>query len=227
MGMVPLISRITHDREVSAALAFAQQGRHLVVGNLGLLGEAVRRGATVEAHWSLNALNAASVEELARMGADRVWLSPELTGRQLAEVAGACAAETGTAVYGRQEVMVTEHCVLMAEGECDRRCGSCARRTGERSLKDRKGYLFPVRTDITGRSHVFNSVHLDLGDSLAEVLATGVSAVRVDVHTLPPGNAARAVARMRDALTLVLAGRPATVVRDGQATSGHFFRGIS
>jgi len=226
-GVVPLISRITHDREATSALAFAQSGRRLVVGNLGMLAEALRRGAHAEAHWSLNVLNTATVDELVRMGARRVWLSPELTGAQLAAVAGASRVETGTAVYGRQEVMVTEHCVLMAEGECDRRCGSCARRAGERSLKDRKGYLFPVRTDITGRSHVFNSVQLDLADSLADVLATGVSAIRLDLHTVSPASAARAVARVRDALTAVSAGRPSSAVRDGQATSGHFFRGIS
>jgi putative protease len=226
-GVVPLISRVLHDREIGAALAFAEEGGHVVAGNLGALDEAARRGAQVEAHWSLNALNVATVEELARLGAIRVWLSPELTGRQLAQIAGATGVETGTAVYGRQEVMVTEHCVLMAEGECDRRCATCARRIATRSLRDRKRYLFPIRTDPTGRSHVFNSVPLDLADALAEVVATGVSSVRLDLHTVRAADASRATARVRKALDSISSGTDRTVTRDEQATSGHFFRGVS
>ena len=226
-GVVPLISRIAHDREIPAALAFAHVGRRIAVGNLGALAEAARRGAVVEAHWSLNALNTATVDALARMGASRVWLSPELSGRQLADVAGRTTIETGTAIFGRQEVMVTEHCVLMAEGECDRRCGVCVRRGARRSLRDRKGYLFPVATDLTGRSHVYNSVPLDLVDSITEVLATGVACVRLDVHTMRPADAARAVARVRDAVSAVAAGRTVVATREAHATSGHFFRGIS
>ena len=226
-GVVPLISRILHDREMRSAMAFAEKAAHVVVGNLGALREAASRGCVVEAHWSLNAVNPATVEALARLGASRVWLSPELSGRQIAEIAVSASVETGTAVYGHQEVMVTEHCVLMAEGECDRHCAACMRRSRSRSLRDRKGYVFPVRTDPTGRSHVYNSVPLDLADSLADVVATGVSSLRLDLHTARPADAARAIVRIRQALAAVSAGHGAAVLRDGQATSGHFFRGVT
>ena len=140
-------------------------------------------GAAVEAHWSLNALNALAVEQLAELGAGLVWLSPELSGRQIAEVCSATRVPLGVSVWGRQEVMVTEHCVLMAEGECDRRCGTCARRASARMLRDRKGYEFPVQTDVSGRTHVFNSVRLDLTTALPEIIGAGVAALRLDVQT--------------------------------------------
>lgn len=226
-GVVPLIPRIVHDREVASALAFAEPGRRVVVGNLGLIGPAAQAGAQVEAHWSLNAVNHLAVAQLAEMGAATVWLSPELSGRQIAEIVTLAPVPLGTAVYGRQEVMVTEHCVLMAEGECDRRCGTCHRRAGVRMLRDRKGYLFPVRTDITGRSHVYNSVPLNLTSALPEILAAGISALRIDVATESASEAAAVVSRVRSALEAAYRhpGQSA-VAKDPRSTSGHFFRGL-
>jgi len=225
-GIVPLLPRVLHDREIAAALRFAKEGRTVTVGNLGLIGPASNAGAAVEAHWSLNALNAYAVEQLAELGAGLVWLSPELSGRQIAAVCSATRTGVGMSVWGRQEIMVTEHCVLMAEGECDRRCGACARRGAARGLRDRKGYEFPVQTDITGRTHVFNSVRLDLTAALPEIIESGVAALRVDVHTESPRDAAAAVAAVVAAREAVMAGRVSAERRAG-STSGHFFRGLT
>ena len=75
-------------REVAGALALVRAG--LAAWSPGISAfsrEAARRGAVVEAHWSLNAVNACAVEQLADLGASTVWLSPELSGRQIAELA--------------------------------------------------------------------------------------------------------------------------------------------
>jgi len=197
------------------------------VGNLGLIGPAASTGAVVEAHWSLNALNAPAVDQLAELGAGLVWLSPELSGRQIAEVCSATRTPVGISVWGRQEVMVTEHCVLMAQGDCDRRCASCARRSSAHGLRDRKGYEFPVQTDIAGRTHVFNSVRLDLTAALPEIVESGVAALRVDVHTESPANAAAAVVTVLAAREAVMNGREPVAPPRAASTSGHFFRGLS
>jgi putative protease len=132
------------------------------------------------------------------------------------------------AVSGAQEIMVTEHCVLMAEGPCERRCGSCERRATAKYLLDRKGYRFPVRTDRSGRSHVYNSVPLDLVPSLRDVLDTGVRALRIDAQTLPAGEAAAQVRRVIAALSSRAIGEDSAKLRStGSATTtGHFFRGV-
>jgi len=225
-GIVPLLPRVCHDGEIDAALAVVGEGHTVVAGTLGLVRLARERGARVEAHWSLNALNAYSVAELNDIGASFVWLSPELSSRQITEVAAASPVPVGTSVYGRQEVMVTEHCVLMAEGECAQRCESCKRRQGWRFLRDRKGYSFPVRTDASGRTHIYNSVPLDLTHALAEVLSTGVDAIRLDLETERANSAAQIVASFRQSLQDVLAGREMPQTSRDRVTSGHFFRGV-
>jgi len=225
-GVVPALPRICHDSEVAAVMSHATKGETVVAGTLGLLTSARQAGARVEAHWSLNALNPFAVAELADVGASFVWLSPELSSRQIAEVAAESVVPVGVSVLGRQEVMVTEHCVLMAEGPCSQRCETCKRRSGWRFLRDRKGYSFPVRTDPTGRSHIFNAVPLDLTSALPELLATGVAALRLDLETEPANRAAAQVARVRQALQDVLAGREPEKSDRSKVTAGHFFRGV-
>ncbi|NTU71369.1 MAG: U32 family peptidase [Coriobacteriia bacterium] len=226
-GIVPLAPRILHDREVAAAMRFAEKGRPFVAANLGALHLAAKSGAEVEAHWSLNAMNAYATKQLVELGASLVWLSPELSGRQIAEVCAGAGVPVGIGVWGRQEVMVTEHCVLMAEGDCDRRCGSCTRRRVDRGLRDRKGYTFPVRTDVSGRSHLYNSVPLDLTGAMDEVLAAGVSALRLDVHTENTRTAEAAVREVISACRDALAGRDRQGSARSATTSGHFFRGVT
>ena len=226
-GVVPSLARIAHDREVASALAWATAGRRVVVGNLGVLAKAAGQGAFAESDWSLNAVNPHSIAQLAELGAERAWLSPELSGRQVADLAAASPLPTGVTVYGRQELMVTEHCILMSEGECDRRCGACERRASRRVLRDRKGYEFPVVTDVTGRSHLYNSVPLDLASELGDITAAGVSAVRLDLELETAESAAQITRRFRELLEQLSLG-VALPARDKSAatTSGHYFRGI-
>jgi putative protease len=200
----------------------------VVVGNLGVLKEAAQLDSMAEAHWSLNAVNSLAIEQLAELGARNVWLSPELTGRQISDLAGRSTLPLGIAVWGAQEIMVTEHCVLMAQGPCDSRCGVCERRAERRFLLDRKGYRFPVSTDRSGRSHVYNSVPLDLIPALGEVLATGVSALRLDLQMLEVEEAAAHVRRAVRALAAAEAGVELADTRAAGATTttGHFFRGL-
>jgi U32 family peptidase len=226
-GVVPLLPRIAHDRETPAMLRWAVLGRRVAVGNLGLVTAASRAGATVEADWALNAVNPQAVAQLAEIGASFVWLSPELSGRQIAEVAKSAAVEVGVAVFGRQELMVTEHCILMAEGECKQRCGTCERRAGVHLLRDRKGYEFPVITDVPGRSHIFNSVPLDLRAAIPEILSAGVSALRLDLELDTTQDASRHTRTFRELLERLSAGiAPPARDKDAATTSGHYFRGV-
>jgi putative protease len=227
VGITPVLSRIVHDREVPAALAWATAGRRVAVGNLGLLRAASLAGAVTEADWGLNTVNAHAVAQLEELGASFVWLSPELSGRQLADVAAAASVDVGVTVYGRQELMVTEHCILMAEGDCDGRCGACVRRASSRVLRDRKGYLFPVVTDVTGRSHLFNSVPLDVGSVLADIADAGVSAVRLDLELESAAAAADQTHRFRELIERLAMGiEPPARDKGSATTSGHYFRGV-
>lgn len=224
-SLVPELPRIAHDREFESLLRTAGAASRVVAGNLGFL-EALRSApVTVEAHWSLNAFNARTVEALAGLGAQLVWLSPELSGVQVAQIAQSVHTTLGAAIYGRQEVMVTEQCVLAAEGECDRGCGSCERRSQPRFLRDRKGYRFPLKTDSMGRSHLYNAIPLDLSVALPKLVEAGVTAFRLDFVTETAEEVDRVTRAMRSSLEAALAGRPGEPVTT-PATTGHFFRGV-
>jgi len=89
------------------------------------------------------------------------------------------------------------------------------------------GYCFPITTDPMGRSHLYNSVPLDLTSALPELLDCDVAALRLDLETTLNTQAAKEAARARRNLIAVagdteleLPRRPDTV------TKGHFFRGV-
>lgn len=224
-GLVPALGRVAHDSELARSVDAARGSERVSVATLGALARLCDTGTTLDAHAALNAANADAVDELARMGASRVWLSPELTLTQIRDVAAGTEVPVGVTVAGRTEVMVTEHCILMAEGECDRRCIDCARRSRTTLLRDRRGYSFPLVTDAGGVSHLYNSVPLDVTHALGDILAAGVSAVRLDLETLGPDEAAAEVCRVREALRRTQAGQRNE--RVAETTTGHYFRGVS
>jgi putative protease len=184
-------------------------------------------GVRPQAHWSLNAANAQAVALLSELGADSVWLSPELTLVQVRTIARSASVPVGVAIGGRQELMVTEHCVLMAEGPCSRRCADCVRRRQTRYLRDRKGYEFPVISDVSGRTHVFNAVPLDVLGALPDLIDAGITAVRLDLETESSAEAAAHVARVVSAVRSAQAGLPVEAPKTASTTSGHFYRGVS
>jgi len=229
-GVGPLLPRVAHPAEVPALLEYGD-GRNACVGNLGLLAELGSEPASREAGLSadvgLNAVNGWTAEALAGLGASLAWASPELSGRQLARLVAESPVSIGAVVHGRTELMVAEHCVLQAQGPCSRDCARCGRRRKPHSLRDRKGYVFPVTTDAGGTAHIYNSVPLDLSRALVEVVATGVTAIRLDLHVESPAAVTRLVGAYQRLLADAVAGRSAPAAIENPSTSGHFFRGLT
>lgn len=227
VGIEPLLPRIAHAADMRGVTGWLSPGGYPVVGTLGELAAARDAGAHAEADWPLNVTNPWSAAAVADLGAPFVWASPELTGTRLRDVVSGSPVPVGALVYGRLELMVSEHCILQAAGECAGKCATCSRRAGRWTLLDQKEYGFPVTTDISGRSHVYNSVTLDLSRALDEVLATGVAAIRLDMSIEPAEEAARIVAAFVSLTTAVEAGgAPPDTAVVSPATSGHFFRGV-
>lgn len=224
-GVTPLLPRIVWPAEAAAFDKWGDCGR-VTAGNLGTLRRMVP-ACQVEADWPLNIVNTHAAAALEDLGADFVWASPELSGRQLFDLAARSPLPVGTLVWGRIEMMVAEQCVLQASGACGRRCASCMRRKSWWRLRDQKGYEFPVTTDPAGRSHIMNSVTLDLTRALDEVVASGVAALRLDFSDETPTRAAEVVRGVRSSLTSVSAGgRPPETPLVEPSTSGHFYRGL-
>ena len=127
--------------------------------------------------------------------------------------------------FQARELMVTEHCLLMSEAPCSQDCANCARRKKPHTLRDRKGYEFPVVTDALGRSHLYNSVKLDAMGALEELIDAGVSRFMIDATLLDAEQTAQATGRLIHALKQVRSGG-GNIDKLPNTTTGHLFRGV-
>lgn len=167
------------------------------------------------------ATNIEAIRTWAALGADFVWLSPELTLHQMKLLADESPLPLGVVVIGRQELMVSDHCFLMAEGDCDHQCARCERRNGKsRFLEDRKGYRFPIKTDAQGRGHLYNAVQLDVAHAIDDLLRAGIRGFAVDATLMTDGEAEAALNRVRSGIN------GSKVEKRPDTTTGHLFRPV-
>lgn len=205
--------------------SYVKPGKPVLAENLGQLARAAELGSVVEAGPHIPLLNRLALESAAELGAKRVWLSPELSLHQIEALGKDSPVPLGLTIMGSQELMVTEHCLLMSQGPCSEECASCARRKSPHYLKDRKGYEFPVVTDCCGRSHLYNAVSLDVAHAVPDLIDAGVSAVMVDTALMNVEETTKAVQRAVRARDIALSGGN-RVAKAGDVTSGHLFRGV-
>lgn len=204
---------------------YAKPGKPLFVENFGQLVRACEEGMNVQAGPHIPVTNAFSLQAMAEFGVERVWLSPELTLAQIGELGSDSPVALGLTVAGYQELMTTEHCLLMSQGPCDQRCSECARRKSPHFLEDRKGYQFQAVTDAFGRSHLYNAVQLDAAHLACELIAAGVSSFMVDTTLMNVEQTSASVARVVRARDIALKGDNALPKAQG-CTTGHLFRGV-
>lgn len=198
----------------------------VMVENLGQLLHATEMGAAPEVGPHIPVTNKLDLQAMADLGAQRVWLSPELSLVQIEELGDMAPMPLGLTIMGQTELMVTEHCLLMSQGPCNQECAECARRKSPHFLKDRKGYEMPVITDCTGRSHLYNAVQMDVAHLMPEIIGAGVSTVLVDTTLMNVKEATEKVARAVRARDIAQKDGNKVAKAEG-ATSGHLFRGVS
>lgn len=198
----------------------------VMVENLGQLLHATEMGAASEVGPHIPVTNKLDLQAMADLGAQRVWLSPELSLVQIEELGDMAPMPLGLTIMGQTELMVTEHCLLMSQGPCNQKCAECARRKSPHFLKDRKGYEMPVITDCTGRSHLYNAVQMDVAHLMPEIIGAGVSTVWVDTTLMNVKETTEKVARAVRARDIAQKDGNKVAKAEG-ATSGHLFRGVS
>jgi putative protease len=195
------------------------------VGNVSELALAASCGAKAEIRGCIPIHNAFALDKLERAGAAGVWLSPELTLAEIQSLAPHANVPVGIIVSGRPRVMTSEHCVLKVANRCIHDCARCALRRRMIALRDRDGRLLPVRTDLNGRSRIYDAVPLDLTPQVGELIEAGVTRFAVDATLLNEAETRAAVERLLNALAAVREGRkPAS--RERHSSSGHLFWGI-
>ena len=226
LDIVPVLDEVCrlgdHDRLDRWVVAAAP----LAVGNISELALAAERGAAPEIRSCIPVHNVAAARMLAAHGAVGFWLSPELTLEEIERVVPAVPGTAGISVFGRPRVMTSEHCILQAADRCIHDCPRCGLRRRKLSLKNIDGKLLPVRTDVHGRSHLYDAFPVDITPQVPRLLAAGVTRFMVDGTIMDDDELARAVARARRALDAAREGR-APAKRAQGATSGCLFVGVS
>ena len=221
----PWLPAIAHDHELPALEKYLVEGNPLVANTPGLLRRALARGAAAQAGPSIPVYNQETLLLLARLGAQRIWLGPELSYKDLETLTPESPVPLGITISGFAELMVSEHCILMAQGACNQDCIQCTRRKTPRLLEDRKNYRFAVRTDSAGRSHIYNAVPLDLLAEIPRLLSLGITGFLVDATLLSTSEITEEVKRASRAVDLAVRGVGSLPKREGY-TTGHLFRGV-
>lgn len=228
---IPILPTVSHmfDEELRGGFDIwnrVRADKPVVVENFGQLIRAGELGALPEVGPHIPVTNRFDLQAMADLGAQRIWLSPELSLVQIEELGEVSPVPLGVTIMGSTELMVTEHCLLMSQGPCNQKCASCTRRKSPHHLKDRKGYEMTVITDVTGRSHLYNAVSLDIAHLAPELIQAGVSAFMVDTTLMNVSETTKKVQRAVRARDIALKSGDKVSKAEG-ATSGHLFRGVS
>ena len=225
-GIVPVLDEVCRAVDHVRVDPWILAGATVAVGNISELALAAQVGATAEIRSCLPVHNTPCMEALAERRAGAFWLSPEITLDEIISLGTSAPAALGITVFGRPRVMTSEHCILQVANGCIHDCANCRLRARKLSLKNIDGKVMPVRTDIHGRSRLYDAYPIDLTPQVPQLLDAGVRRFMVDGTLLEADEIGRAVARLRRAVEAAQAGRkPAARLRG--ATSGCMFVGIS
>lgn len=228
---IPILPTVSHmfDEELRNGFDIwnrVREGKPVVVENFGQLIHAREMGALPEVGPHIPVTNRLDLQAMADLGAQRIWLSPELSLVQIEELGEVSSVPLGVTIMGSSELMITEHCLLMSQGPCNQKCSTCSRRKSPHHLKDRKGYEMPVITDALGRSHLYNAISLDIAHLVPGLIHAGVSTLMVDTTLMNVAETTKKVQRAVRARDIALKSGDKVSKAEG-ATSGHLFRGVS
>ena len=225
--IIPVLDEVCREADRERLDPWVRPDSSVAISNISELSLAAERQAAVELRSCIPVHNVACLRALAERGAAGIWLSPELTLAEIGQIAPHAGDTTlGLTVIGRPRVMTSEHCILQVADACIHDCARCRLRRRKMSLKNIDGRMLPVRTDIHGRSHLYDAYPLDATPQIPQLLSAGVSRFLVDGTLMETDELARMVARARRALTAAQAGRKPAPRMQG-ATSGCLFVGIS
>jgi putative protease len=182
--------RIQKPAEMGVFQALARhEADGILVRNLGGLTFFHEQGAFTIADFSLNAANPLTVSELLSLGADEVTASYDLNREQLLElVAAAPAAPLEIVVHQHMPMFHMEHCVfcsVLSPGTNSTNCGRPCDRHIVR-LRDRIGYEHLLTADVGCRNTLFNATPQSAAEAVAELIAAGARAFRIELLDEPP-----------------------------------------
>jgi collagenase-like PrtC family protease len=197
----PYIPSILSDSDAAEALRRVNEYNHdsVLLGNIGLISALSKsKNRTIYLDYAANVFNDLDMAFIKNHDAVPI-VSPELN---LFELSAFKNKEFAVLVHGRPVLMNTKY--PLREGG---------------SLKDEKGFVFPVRREFDCMQ-ILNSVPIGLFNDVQELHNSGITKFFFD---LTDGNAERIIGLYQDVLTT---GNPVKKSRRRKHTRGHFSRGV-
>lgn len=182
----------------------------------------------IEADTGLNIFNTPTLHFWEQLHISCVNPSQELTLKQITELAKYSHVPIETMIHGYTEMMISEYCAIASfvgtgsKVNCPMPCVK-----ESYSLKDRKGEIFPIRTDPYCRMHIMNSHEMDMRAYVPMLLQKGISILRVDGRHMKPSYVKDIVSQYVGIATGTMEAPPKKIDSQGESiTRGHYFRGI-
>ena len=182
----------------------------------------------IEADTGLNIFNTPTLHFWEQLHISCVNPSQELTLKQITDIAKHSHVPIETMVHGYTEMMISEYCAIASfvgtgsKVNCPMPCVK-----ESYSLKDRKGEIFPIRTDPYCRMHIMNSHEMDMRAYVPMLLQKGISILRVDGRHMKPSYVKDIVSQYVGIATGTMEAPPKKIDSQGESiTRGHYFRGI-
>ena len=182
----------------------------------------------IEADTGLNIFNTPTLHFWEQLHISCVNPSQELTLKQITELAKHSHVPIETMIHGYTEMMISEYCAIASfvgtgsKVNCPMPCVK-----ESYSLKDRKGEIFPIRTDPYCRMHIMNSHEMDMRAYVPMLLQKGISILRIDGRHMKPSYVKDIVSQYVGIATGTMEVPPKKIDSQGESiTRGHYFRGI-
>ena len=182
----------------------------------------------IEADTGLNIFNTPTLHFWEQLHISCVNPSQELTLKQITELAKHSHVPIETMIHGYTEMMISEYCAIASfvgtgsKVNCPMPCVK-----ESYSLKDKKGEIFPIRTDPYCRMHIMNSHEMDMRAYVPMLLQKGISILRVDGRHMKPSYVKDIVSQYVGIATGTMEAPPKKIDSQGESvTRGHYFRGI-
>ena len=208
-------------QEEAAVIKFVEENisniSGIITANLGIINY-FRDKTLCLGDYKLNIFNSEALQFFNDY-CDLAALSVELNRSEIKEALKAAPKgfPVQAAVYGKTELMVSEYCAVgsvMGGKSKERQCTAYCQ--GSYTLKDRLGKEFVIRNDAFCRSHIYNSVPLDLTPYISDLKSIGVTHFRYDFTDEDYEEAYKIIEAVinKEALSL------------SEFTRGHYKRGV-
>lgn len=170
--------------EFNSICSFIDKSIHkikgIVTANAGIINE-YRNKLSIIGDYKLNVFNKYSLDFYSS-DLNGTYISTELNRNEIIKMIKNSPIPCGMLIYGKLELMISEYCPIgsslggkCTETNCNNKCNY-----GNFKLKDRREEEFTIKTDIFCRSHIYNSLPLNLISNLKDINSLGNINYRID-----------------------------------------------